>query len=143
MSRRTERVNELIRDELSDLLLREVRDPRLGGLISITRVEVTPHLHNARGFVRVMQGAAPPPPSFSSPPPGAGGPPPPAPIWARAPARTKTPSLPTRNKGPWNKERGGRRAMFLVPRSLFLRCPASSTSTSPPAGPPSPSSPSS
>jgi ribosome-binding factor A len=54
MSRRTERVNDLIRDELSNLLLREVRDPRLGGLISITRVEVTPDLYNARVFVSVM-----------------------------------------------------------------------------------------
>jgi ribosome-binding factor A len=54
MSRRTERVGELIRDELSDLLLREVRDPRLGGLISITRVEVTDDLSNARIFVSIM-----------------------------------------------------------------------------------------
>jgi ribosome-binding factor A len=54
MSRRTERVNDLIRDELSDLLLREVRDPRLGGLISLTRVEVTPDLYNARVFVSIM-----------------------------------------------------------------------------------------
>jgi ribosome-binding factor A len=54
MSRRTERVNDLIRDELSDLLLREVRDPRLGGLISLTRVEVTPDLYNARVYVSVM-----------------------------------------------------------------------------------------
>ena len=54
MSRRTERVNDLIRDELSELLLREVRDPRLGGLISITRVEVAPDLSNARVFVSVM-----------------------------------------------------------------------------------------
>jgi ribosome-binding factor A len=54
MSRRTERVNELIRDELSDLLLREVRDPRLGGLISITHVDVTPDLYNARVFVSIM-----------------------------------------------------------------------------------------
>jgi ribosome-binding factor A len=54
MSRRTERVSELIREELSDLLLREVRDPRLGGLISITRVEVTPDLANARIFVSIM-----------------------------------------------------------------------------------------
>ena len=54
MSRRTERVNDLIRDELSDLLLREVRDPRLGVLISITRVEVAPDLSNARVFVSVM-----------------------------------------------------------------------------------------
>jgi len=54
MSRRTERVNDLIRDELSDLLLREVRDPRLGGLISLTRVEVTPDLYNASVFVSIM-----------------------------------------------------------------------------------------
>ena len=54
MSRRTERVNDLIRDELSDLLLRKVRDPRLGGLISLTRVEVTPDLYNAAVFVSIM-----------------------------------------------------------------------------------------
>jgi len=41
-------------DELSDLLLREVRDPRLGGLISITQVDVTPDLDNARVSVSVM-----------------------------------------------------------------------------------------
>jgi ribosome-binding factor A len=54
VSRRIERVNELIRHELSDLLLRELRDPRLDGLISITRVEVSPDLYNARVFVSVM-----------------------------------------------------------------------------------------
>ncbi len=54
MSRRTEKINDLIRDELSELILREVRDPRLGGLISITRVEVTPDLNNSRVFVSVM-----------------------------------------------------------------------------------------
>ena len=54
MSRRTERVNELLRDELGQLLLHEVSDPRLGGLISITRVEVTPDLLSARVFVSVM-----------------------------------------------------------------------------------------
>ena len=54
MSRRTERVNELLRDELSDLLLREVRDPRLERMISITHVDVTPDFFNARVFVSVM-----------------------------------------------------------------------------------------
>lgn len=54
MTRRTERVAELIRDELGDLLLHEVRDPRLDGLISITRVEVSPDLLNAHVYVSVM-----------------------------------------------------------------------------------------
>ena len=55
MSRRTERVNELIREELSDLIMRELRDPRLeGGLISITHVEVSPDLFNARVMVSIM-----------------------------------------------------------------------------------------
>lgn len=54
MSRRLERLNELIRADLSDLILREVRDPRLGGLISITRVETTPDLYTSRIFVSIM-----------------------------------------------------------------------------------------
>ena len=60
MSRRTERINELLREELSDLLLREVNDPRLTGLISITEVDVTPDLFNARVSVSVMQETADP-----------------------------------------------------------------------------------
>ena len=58
MSRRIERLNELIRDELSDLILREVRDPRLSGLISITRVETTPDLYTSRIFVSIMDESA-------------------------------------------------------------------------------------
>jgi ribosome-binding factor A len=54
MTRRTERIQELIREELSDMIMRDLRDPRLEGLISLTRVEVTPDLSNARIFVSVM-----------------------------------------------------------------------------------------
>jgi ribosome-binding factor A len=46
MSRRTERVGDLIRAELSDLLLREVHDPRVH-LASVARVEVTSDLKRA------------------------------------------------------------------------------------------------
>jgi len=58
MSRRTEKINDLLRDELSGLLLLEVRDPRLGGIISVTRVESAPDLSNARVFISVMGDAA-------------------------------------------------------------------------------------
>ena len=60
MTRRTERIQELIREELSDLIMRDLRDPRLEGLISLTRVEVTPDLSNARIFVSVMSETASP-----------------------------------------------------------------------------------
>ena len=60
MTRRTERIQELIREELSDLILRDLRDPRLEGLISLTRVEVSADLSNARIFVSVMSETADP-----------------------------------------------------------------------------------
>jgi ribosome-binding factor A len=48
---RIERVNQLIRQELSDLLLREVKDPRLSGYISINSVTTTPDLRYAKVMV--------------------------------------------------------------------------------------------
>lgn len=52
MSRRTDRVNELIREELSDIILRGVKDPRVGhGLVSVTEVHVSPDLRRANVFV--------------------------------------------------------------------------------------------
>lgn len=52
MTRRTVRVNELLREEISELLRREVKDPRLGqGLTTITEVQVSPDLRHATVFV--------------------------------------------------------------------------------------------
>ena len=53
-TRRVARANDLIRRELSALILREVRDPRLSGLLSVTRVETSPDLRHARVFVSLM-----------------------------------------------------------------------------------------
>ncbi len=54
MTRRTERVNELVREEISDLLQREIKDPRFTGLVSVTDVSVSPDLRHARVFVSIM-----------------------------------------------------------------------------------------
>jgi ribosome-binding factor A len=52
MSRRTERVNELLRHEVSELVGRELKDPRLGsGLLTVTEVDVSPDLRNATVYV--------------------------------------------------------------------------------------------
>ena len=53
-TRRILRLNEQIREILADLLRRELRDPRLGGLISITEVETTQDLAVSRVYVSVL-----------------------------------------------------------------------------------------
>ena len=54
MSRRTDRIDALLRQEISQLLSRQVKDPRLAGVISITRVETSTDLRNARVFLSVL-----------------------------------------------------------------------------------------
>jgi ribosome-binding factor A len=54
VTRRTERVNELLRAEISEILRRDVKDPRLSVLFSITEVHVSPDLKTARVFLSVM-----------------------------------------------------------------------------------------
>lgn len=58
MPRRMERVNELLRQRLSALLQREVKDPRLSGIISVTSVETSPDLRQAKVYISVL-GSAP------------------------------------------------------------------------------------
>jgi ribosome-binding factor A len=53
-TRRILRLNEQIREILAELLRREMRDPRLGGLISITEVETTPDLAVSRVYFSVL-----------------------------------------------------------------------------------------
>ena len=54
MSRRTERINHLLREEISQLLHRQVKDPRLGGLITVTRVCTSSDLQHAKVYISVM-----------------------------------------------------------------------------------------
>ena len=54
MSRRTERVNQLIRERLSEIILRDLKDPRVQGLVTITEVDVSPDLGSARVYVSTM-----------------------------------------------------------------------------------------
>ena len=51
MTHRIERVNSLIRQEISELLQRQVKDPRLGNFIAVTEVSTSPDLRYAKIFV--------------------------------------------------------------------------------------------
>ena len=55
MSRRTDRVNELLREELGELVQLHVKDPRVEGrFVSITEVQVTPDLKHADVYVSCL-----------------------------------------------------------------------------------------
>lgn len=54
MSRRTERVASILQRELAGIIMRELNDPRLVGLPSITRVKVSDDLSVADVYVSIM-----------------------------------------------------------------------------------------
>jgi ribosome-binding factor A len=53
--KRLDRVNQLIKEEVSMLLQRELKDPRLG-FVTVTEVETTKDLRQAKVFVSVLGG---------------------------------------------------------------------------------------
>ena len=54
MSRRTERVNVLLRQKLSEIITLEMKDPRLTPMVTITEVGVTRDLKRAKVFTSVL-----------------------------------------------------------------------------------------
>ncbi len=50
---RMERVQELMKQEISKIILEDVKDPRIG-FVTVTRVHVTSDLRSARVFVSLM-----------------------------------------------------------------------------------------
>ena len=53
MTQRTDRIDQLLREEIGRLVTEEVADPRVG-FATITRVETTPDLRHARVWVSVI-----------------------------------------------------------------------------------------
>ena len=54
MSRRVDRINGLLREEISNLLLREIKDPRLSGVVTITQGNTSSDLRNAKVYLSVL-----------------------------------------------------------------------------------------
>lgn len=53
MSRRIQRVNQLIKQEISKLILREIEGPK-DTLITVTRVSSTPDLRESKVFISII-----------------------------------------------------------------------------------------
>lgn len=56
MTRRTERVNDLLREAVSEILSGGLNDPRMATLVSVTRVDASHDLGRARVYVSIMGG---------------------------------------------------------------------------------------
>ena len=54
MSRRVDRVNGVLRQEISQLLSRQIKDPRLNAVVTITQVQTSNDLRTARVFLSVL-----------------------------------------------------------------------------------------
>ena len=54
MSRRTDRVNGILRREISRVLATELRDPRISAIVSVTHVDATPDLRYAKVHISVL-----------------------------------------------------------------------------------------
>ncbi|MHB0976042.1 MAG: 30S ribosome-binding factor RbfA [Candidatus Aquicultorales bacterium] len=57
MSERTEKVSETIKQHVSEAIQRELKDPRVG-FVTVTGVDVSPDLKQAKVYVTVLGGAA-------------------------------------------------------------------------------------
>ena len=53
MTRRVDRVNANLRQQVSEILANEVKDPRIDGMVSVVDVETTGDLRRAKVFVSV------------------------------------------------------------------------------------------
>ncbi|BBI18326.1 MULTISPECIES: 30S ribosome-binding factor RbfA [unclassified Neochlamydia] len=51
---RTDRLNSLLKEVISDVIRKDVRNPHVNELMTVTRVEITKDLHHAKVFVSVI-----------------------------------------------------------------------------------------
>ncbi len=52
--KRTDRLNSLLKEVISEVIKREVRNPHVNELITVTRVQISKDLHHAKVFVSVI-----------------------------------------------------------------------------------------
>ena len=52
--KRSQRVSDLLREEIADIIMKKVKDPRLG-FVTVTGVEITDDLKIAKAFVSVLK----------------------------------------------------------------------------------------
>ena len=51
---RTDRLNSLLKEVISEVIKRDVRNPHVGELLTVTRVDITKDLHYAKVYISVL-----------------------------------------------------------------------------------------
>ena len=54
MTKRIDRLNSLLKQVISEVVTRDVRNPRVNTLVTITKVDVSKDLHNAKVYISVI-----------------------------------------------------------------------------------------
>jgi len=52
---RSQRVADMIRQEIASLIIHDIKDPRVHGLITVTRVSMTSDLKSAKVYVSILE----------------------------------------------------------------------------------------
>ncbi|MCB1119463.1 MAG: ribosome-binding factor A, partial [Chlamydiia bacterium] len=52
--KRTDRLNTLLREVISDVIRKEIRNPKVSELLTVTRVEITKDLKFAKVYISVI-----------------------------------------------------------------------------------------
>lgn len=53
-TQRTDRLNSLLKEVISEVIKRDVRNPHVAELVTVTRVQITKDLHYAKVFISVI-----------------------------------------------------------------------------------------
>lgn len=54
MTRRTERLNSLLKEVIAEVILRDVKNPHISDLLTVASVEITKDLHHAKVYISVI-----------------------------------------------------------------------------------------
>ncbi|HRW58038.1 MAG TPA: 30S ribosome-binding factor RbfA [Chlamydiales bacterium] len=52
--RRQEKLNSLLKEVISDVIFKKVRNPNISELLTVTKVEITQDMHEAKVFISIM-----------------------------------------------------------------------------------------
>ena len=54
MIKRTDRLNSLLNEVIAEVIMREVRNPKVNALVTVKKVEITKDLHYAKVFISLI-----------------------------------------------------------------------------------------